>query len=61
MQADLALATLTYQVVEYLRAGYSQVLLGGGMDNNSVSELNTIWDEAKGHIEQGNYEKAIEI
>ena len=30
-------------------------------DGNSVSELNTIWDEAKGHIEQGNYEKAIEI
>ncbi len=31
------------------------------MDNDSVSELSTIWDEAKGHIEQGNYEKAIEI
>ena len=31
------------------------------MDNDSVSELSTIWDEAKGHIEQGNHEKAIEI
>jgi len=24
-------------------------------------ELSTIWDEARGHIEQGDYEKAIEI
>ena len=31
------------------------------MSNDGVSELSTIWDEAKGHIEQGNYEKAIEI
>ena len=31
------------------------------MSNDSVSELSTIWDEAKSRIEQGNYEKAIEI
>ncbi len=31
------------------------------MSNDSVPELSTIWDEAKGYIEQGNYEKAIEI
>ncbi len=31
------------------------------MSNDSVAELSTIWNEAKGHIEQGNYEKAIEI
>jgi len=31
------------------------------MDNEINPELYTIWDEAKGHIERGDYEKAIEI
>jgi len=31
------------------------------MSDGSVPELGIIWDEAKGHIEQDNYEKAIEI
>jgi len=31
------------------------------MDTNTGHELNTIWDEAKNHIEQGDYDKAIEI
>lgn len=31
------------------------------MDGNVTPELVSVWDEAKGHIDQGNYEKAIEI
>jgi tetratricopeptide (TPR) repeat protein len=31
------------------------------MDSNHPSELNTIWDEARTNIEQGDYGKAIEI
>lgn len=31
------------------------------MDNNEVPELRSIWDEAKGHIERGEYDEAIEI
>ncbi len=31
------------------------------MDDNVTSELASIWDEAKGHIDQGDYDKAIEI
>lgn len=31
------------------------------MDDNATPELVSVWDEAKGHIDQGNYEKAIEI
>ena len=31
------------------------------MDNDTIPELYTIWNEAKEHIEQGNYDKAIEI
>jgi len=31
------------------------------VSSDSGSELSTIWDEAKGHIEQGNYDKATEI
>ncbi len=31
------------------------------MDNDMAPELYTIWAEAKGHIERGNYDKAIEI
>jgi tetratricopeptide (TPR) repeat protein len=31
------------------------------MNEGNNSEITSIWDEAKGHIESGNYEKAIEI
>jgi len=31
------------------------------MGEDNVSELQSIWDEAKGHIERGNPDKAIEI
>jgi len=31
------------------------------MDKKEASELYTIWDEARSHIESGNYDKAIEI
>jgi len=31
------------------------------MDKKDASELYTIWDEARSHIESGNYDKAIEI
>ncbi len=31
------------------------------MDNDTAPELYTIWSEAKTHIEQGDYDKAIEI
>jgi tetratricopeptide (TPR) repeat protein len=31
------------------------------MDSSEVPELQSIWDEAKGHIQQGNCDKAIEI
>jgi tetratricopeptide (TPR) repeat protein len=31
------------------------------MDRNDVPELYAIWDEARSHIEAGNYDKAIEI
>ena len=31
------------------------------MDDETVPEKPTIWKEAKNHIEQGNYDKAIEI
>jgi len=31
------------------------------MDNDTEPELYTIWAEAKAYIEQGNYDKAIEI
>jgi tetratricopeptide (TPR) repeat protein len=31
------------------------------MENDQLPELSTIWDEAKTNIEQGNYDKAIEI
>ena len=30
------------------------------MSNEDVPELLSIWDEARGHIEQGDYDKAIE-
>jgi len=31
------------------------------MDSDTVPELYTVWSEAKNHIEQGDYDKAIEI
>jgi len=31
------------------------------MDDDAAPELASIWDEAKGRIDQGDYEKAIEI
>jgi len=31
------------------------------MNNDDVPELQSLWDEAKGHIDQGNDDKAIEI
>jgi len=31
------------------------------MDKSNVPELHAIWDEARSHIESGNYDKAIEI
>lgn len=31
------------------------------MTTNGPSELHTIWDEAKDHIERGDYDKAIDI
>jgi tetratricopeptide (TPR) repeat protein len=31
------------------------------MDSDTAPELHTIWSEAKAHIEQGDYDKAIEI
>jgi tetratricopeptide (TPR) repeat protein len=31
------------------------------MNNDSLPELNSIWDEARNHIESGNHNKAIEI
>ncbi len=31
------------------------------MDDDVTSELTSIWDEARGHIDQGDYDKAIEI
>jgi tetratricopeptide (TPR) repeat protein len=31
------------------------------MDKKDIPELYTIWDEARGHIESGNHDKAIEI
>ena len=31
------------------------------MDSDTAPELHTIWSEAKTHIEQGDYDKAIEI
>jgi tetratricopeptide (TPR) repeat protein len=31
------------------------------VDKDSLSELETIWDEARGHIESGHQDKAIEI
>jgi tetratricopeptide (TPR) repeat protein len=31
------------------------------MNNNEVPEPRSIWDEAKGHIERGEYDKAVEI
>ena len=31
------------------------------MNNNEVPELRLLWDEAKGHIERGEYDKAVEI
>lgn len=31
------------------------------MDSGEVSELELIWDEARVHIERGNYDKTIEI
>ncbi len=31
------------------------------MDRNNIPELYAIWDEARNHIESGNYNKAIEI
>jgi hypothetical protein len=31
------------------------------MDSDTALELYTIWGEAKNHIEQGDYDKAIEI
>ena len=31
------------------------------MDDDTAPELASIWDEAKGHIDQGNYNEAIEI
>ena len=31
------------------------------MNSNEMSELRSIWDEAKGHIERGDYDKAVEI
>jgi len=34
---------------------------GKGMDENKTSELESIWDEARSHIERGDFDKAIEI
>ena len=31
------------------------------MDTKDAPELHTIWDEARNHVESGNYDKAIEI
>jgi tetratricopeptide (TPR) repeat protein len=31
------------------------------MDRDNIPELYAIWDEARSHIESGNYDKAIEI
>lgn len=31
------------------------------MDDNATPELVSVWDEAKGHIDQGDYEKVVEI
>lgn len=31
------------------------------MDSDTVPELYGIWSEAKEHVEQGDYDKAIEI
>ena len=31
------------------------------MDSDTAREIYTIWDEAKNHVEQGDYDKAIEI
>jgi len=31
------------------------------MDDNAAPELVSVWDEAKGHIDQGDYEKVVEI
>ena len=31
------------------------------MENDSGNELLVVWDEARGHIERGEYDKAIEI
>jgi tetratricopeptide (TPR) repeat protein len=31
------------------------------MDRDDVPEINSIWDEARSHIERGDYDKAIEI
>ncbi len=31
------------------------------MSSNEMPELQSIWDEAKGYIERGNYDKAVEI
>jgi len=31
------------------------------MVREDASELHTIWDEARNHIESGNYGKAVEI
>lgn len=33
----------------------------GSMDEENVPELSAIWNEAKEHIESGNYDKAVEI
>lgn len=38
--------------------GYSHE---GCMDSDTAPELHTIWSEAKAHIEQGDYDRAIEI
>ena len=31
------------------------------MNSEEIPELQSIWDEAKGHIERGDYDKAIEV
>ena len=31
------------------------------MDRDDVPEINSIWDEARSHIERGDYDKAIEV
>ncbi len=31
------------------------------MDRDDVPEINSIWDEARNHIERGDYDKALEI